>query len=471
MPPASLSLPLVTLLFVAGLGLTGLFLLRTGWRGRRLDDHPVCRRCRFDLTGIPRGGGGEPPRCPECGWRREPRVGNRRRSGLRIASGAVLLGLALVGSGAVAWSRADAAGLAAVKPVWLLRIEARTGESDAAAVALRELTDRLLVGELSADQGEQLIVEALAHGPAGNPTVYHASIGSSWDRLAAELMRAGHGSDEQRVALAKSWLDLSVRVRPRVEQGAVLPMELSGGTYGPPTDVGLWRTPQQATVSINGHTHPIGYSRSGPVEGGRGFGPSSRAEIVEFDLRSDVFGTLAEGTHAVYIEQPVEITDGPSGTPLVAWIEKDVLDFDIVVSGQDSISLIQDQNLGKQIQDSLSIKYDELRRAGSARIYFSVSLDDNARRIPPFAFRIELRHGKDSWWIGDISGEKDAHGITFNLNQAIPPRDLQEGDLVDVVFIPSVAAAKKTVGLTSIIDHEFVIPGVPVTSTFTYSPP
>lgn len=54
-------------------------------RGRRVDDHPLCARCRFDLIGVP-----EPKVCSECGadlqaprgrWvRRRPLVyGNRRR--------------------------------------------------------------------------------------------------------------------------------------------------------------------------------------------------------------------------------------------------------------------------------------------------------------------------------------------------------------------------------------------------------
>lgn len=384
---ASVILPLVTLLFVAGLGLTGVFLLLTGWRGRRLDDHPVCRHCRFDLTGTPRDEDG-PPKCPECGWRREPRIGNRQRRGWRIASGALLVSLALLGGGVVGWSRADAVGLASYKPVWLLRIEARGGTSDAAEVALRELTGRLVNGGLSADHAEQLIADALAHGPAGNPAVYHESIGSSWDRLAAELMRAGHGSDAQRIALAKSWLDLSVRVRPKVERDAALPIELAGGTYGPPTDVGLWRTPQQATVTINGQTHAIGYSRSGPMGGGRGFGPASAAEVVAIELSGGLSPYLPLGEYTVRVERPVELTDGPSGSVLATWIQKSELEVEIVETGADSIPLILDETLGYRLQESMSIDYEEVSLTKSGRLYFAVSLADDAQGIPPFAYRI-----------------------------------------------------------------------------------
>src|SRR3954471_21620248 len=50
------------------------------WRGRRVDDHPVCRKCGFDLFGRPAGAAAV---CAECGAdlsrRRAMRVGNRVR--------------------------------------------------------------------------------------------------------------------------------------------------------------------------------------------------------------------------------------------------------------------------------------------------------------------------------------------------------------------------------------------------------
>src|SRR6478672_11344413 len=43
--------------------LVGAILVLWGRRGRRVDDHPVCRRCKFDLTGR----AADSNRCPECG--------------------------------------------------------------------------------------------------------------------------------------------------------------------------------------------------------------------------------------------------------------------------------------------------------------------------------------------------------------------------------------------------------------------
>ena len=38
-----------TLWLLAIAALLGVFLVVRGWRGRRIDDHPLCRKCGYDL--------------------------------------------------------------------------------------------------------------------------------------------------------------------------------------------------------------------------------------------------------------------------------------------------------------------------------------------------------------------------------------------------------------------------------------
>src|SRR4051812_26167646 len=104
---------------VAGL-VAAFVMMRLGLRGRRGDDHPICRGCGYDLFGM----FDLRDRCPGCG--RDVReasaiqIGHRerRRGVLRLATavGLVsLLGLAVVG-------RTVARGLedVGVRPTWWL---------------------------------------------------------------------------------------------------------------------------------------------------------------------------------------------------------------------------------------------------------------------------------------------------------------------------------------------------------------
>lgn len=80
---------------VMTLGVLGVAL---GMRGRAVDDHPICRRCRYDLVGQP----AETPKCPECGADllrpRATRRGNRVRRRGPFTVGVVLI-LAAIGAG------------------------------------------------------------------------------------------------------------------------------------------------------------------------------------------------------------------------------------------------------------------------------------------------------------------------------------------------------------------------------------
>src|SRR3954449_11905348 len=88
-----------------------LIVLRRGARGRRIDDHPLCRKCRYDLFGLP-----APTACPECGADlTKPAavvIGNRHPHRLMVytAGGAMLASLAVLvfnGRAAIAYYSLD----------------------------------------------------------------------------------------------------------------------------------------------------------------------------------------------------------------------------------------------------------------------------------------------------------------------------------------------------------------------------
>ena len=124
------------LLWPAALALAAIALLIWSWRGRRVGEHPHCRRCGFDLFGNPAAN-----RCGECGAdltrRRAVAVGLRRRRPL-VAATALFLALAC---GAWGGFSAKSAGLFDRKPDWLLRWELSFDSRRPAA--LDELADRI----------------------------------------------------------------------------------------------------------------------------------------------------------------------------------------------------------------------------------------------------------------------------------------------------------------------------------------
>src|SRR5438046_2585899 len=70
----------------------GVIVVRSGWRGQRVGDHPSCRRCGFDLSGRSSGTNV----CGECGAnltrRRAVAIGVREpRPGLTALGALILL--------------------------------------------------------------------------------------------------------------------------------------------------------------------------------------------------------------------------------------------------------------------------------------------------------------------------------------------------------------------------------------------
>jgi len=154
------------------LALTLFALLVWARRGRRVDDHPVCRKCRYDLSGTST----VPARCSECGTdltrQRAVRTGNRepRRRTALIAGTLLLPAIALVGLDAYVTLR----GIDTIRhqPAWWLLRKAKSG--DTALPAVEELLRRHTAGELSAGHTDDLVaalvdVHADPTGPWPNP--------------------------------------------------------------------------------------------------------------------------------------------------------------------------------------------------------------------------------------------------------------------------------------------------------------
>ena len=169
-----------------------LWLLIVGIRGRRIDDHPLCRRCGFDLTGRP----ADSVRCGECGASlqvpRAVRVGHRvvRRAWVVVAS--VLLMIDLGSAGLVGWAATRDVNWLQYYPTAFLIRRAADVDAPTRQASLDELMARERIGKLSLSQWNRLIDAAVA---------YRSDTTKPWEAHWATLLddaRRGHYFDDDR---------------------------------------------------------------------------------------------------------------------------------------------------------------------------------------------------------------------------------------------------------------------------------
>src|SRR5262245_3057212 len=103
--------------------LLGVLLTWLGVHGRRINDHPQCRKCGFDLHGVYPAGA----TCPECGSglkrRRAVRAGVRQKRTWLVTTGGGLLGVGALLVLAAVWLMFAGPRLNKYKPALVLMLE------------------------------------------------------------------------------------------------------------------------------------------------------------------------------------------------------------------------------------------------------------------------------------------------------------------------------------------------------------
>jgi hypothetical protein len=177
--------------------------LALGLRGRRINDHPICRKCRFDLVGVyasedttdggtgvsPVNSSDNSPRCPECGrdlnTKRAVRIGARRKRPFALTTGAFLLLIAIAIGGAWGWGRSSNFNWNTIKPTWWLMTEATGPDTTTAQAALTELLARAGNDELSNERLMTLAttgLNSLRDKPAVWVVGYGDALELAWSR-------------------------------------------------------------------------------------------------------------------------------------------------------------------------------------------------------------------------------------------------------------------------------------------------
>ncbi|MEM9882870.1 MAG: hypothetical protein AAF800_08130 [Planctomycetota bacterium] len=200
--------------------LAGVAVLWLGWRGPRLDDHPICRRCGYDLYGSAVGSD-----CAECGCRldgpRALRRGNRRRSGRTLLVGGLMLlsGVGLAGGAGYTWW--GAADWIIHKPTFWLRHDAIRQIGTPQEPNAMQLAERLDQRRLSVAQEVALVGPVLRL--QGDPSLAWVD---PWPEILETLVVRGHLSPPQLGRFAAQSFDTRLTVRPVLRRGDSLRIDL-----------------------------------------------------------------------------------------------------------------------------------------------------------------------------------------------------------------------------------------------------
>ncbi len=445
-----------TLAVLAVLSAVGVAL---GFRGRRFDDHPVCRRCRFDLVGV------EAARCPECGRdlaeRKAVRIGNRRRRPAFIAVGSLALLLSITGAGVIGWGAANKFNWNTIKPAWLLIVEAESSIITTSQAALDELVSRAVKRTLARATHARLAARALE---------LQADPLARWSRSWGDLVEIAHArgmiDDETALDYIRRAFDVSISLRSPLAHGAqptlhMIPDGVRGGT-GAYAEFSIVFTIK--SLRFDGEIIP-----TPKLHMQYKIGPGKVSVFT--DIASAV--TLATpGEHTIDTEilawaRPIEARGAP-GTSVELlgddhpraegdsepWTISQSTTVELLPPGASDIILTPDPSLAQAVRDSIRIDSPTvIRRADSVDLSLVVMIDR-----PPVgvAFEIFAVAGEQ-----EISIGQGAAGIGMTNGFSAGARGLDPAFTSPTLrFRASASPARRTSGLTEIWEGEFDISNI-----------
>jgi hypothetical protein len=428
----------------------GLLLLVIGLRGRRLDDHPICRKCRFDLVGVYLA----VERCPECGSALSPRAirtGRRRQMRSPIALGLLLVLVGAGGGGILGWRWAAAFDWNTLKPVWWLEAEldeARGGPASDAA--MRELARRVFNGGLSGPRVDTLAARALA-AQADQATAWT----TPWGDFLQAVWSNGELDESQVEAFFRNAPTLHVETRPRALAGQKVPLALvnTGSRVGRNSEVVLsFEAPEVSIQDSSGQSSPI------HAVGGTMFSllrPQSSSSRIQIPMPSE------PGTYTIMAKYRF----GANVPNLPAWERVFTTTVQVVPAGTLVIELLADEGARPEIE--AAIKATVALRSPDSRGLRPADLRLEVERAPlPVGFDVFMRYtapGDSDRTAETAAGQIAAparQSYGFALDVELPAEF--DATSIDIVLRPSPVAAHRSTFVTQIWDGEVVLRDVPV---------
>ncbi|TVQ33362.1 MAG: hypothetical protein EA376_02375 [Phycisphaeraceae bacterium] len=458
----------------------GAVLLALGLRGRRVNDHPHCRRCRFDLSGLDIGAASA--KCPECGGelagRRTIRIGARRRRPRLIVSGAAVLLLLVAAGAGVVWVSKSNINWTPHKPAWLLEHEAFRDDGLDARIAAIELLRRADEDALSESRHRRIAERAARSREAltSNRMLYLCDIiEHAWRRgvIEPEVLR-DMAKNVARFELDPPPLDAGpdgpihvplnfhFRWSGSAVIGLALDCEFASARIG---DQPLHRVMLQGgTGEVTrfpreyfwSHTlRPMPNDDRGALLTRTPIAPESSLPLGEHDIDINIRWRLRTGDPRRGHGRPFE--EASMGSEVIEWHERHTTRVRIIPEEELSPIAIVDDSLATAVADALAVSSLTIRRQEGMRDYMRLSIDIHDLPVT-IAGDFFLRSGERVWpmrFPQIIMPDYQRTGV-----DAIP-EDF-DAEMVDIIIRPRPEYARFADGVREFWGREIVIRDVPV---------
>lgn len=436
---------LVVLGVIGAIGLCGLVVFILGWRGRRINDHPVCGACRFDLSGVVPASmaGTSTTRCPECGsllnTSNSVRVGERVRRPIAMVVGLLLVLLSLGSVAYLGFVAFSSPASNPSKPTLVLRYEARYGGVARAVPALKELDARFVAGTLSDAEAAALVDQALN---------IQAHQGQFWLPEWGDLLLSANSAGKVAAAQLRTYarnaavMDIACRKLARVGEPIPATLTLRGGLAHAGGSLAIMVTQTEiaiddepAIASVNQAMMGFGFRSSGTV-----------------GLRTPTPSTL--GSKRITFRMRYEVRNGFQSTaepdPSLTWDVEQTRDIEVVAAGVPLVSVVRDDALAEVLTRSIKPRDFRVTANGDGTAGFSIMIDYGA--LPtPISFEAFLRwptskDGQESVQESRMvevhlpAGTNGSHGLGGGFQSTLPAVKLSRAT---VVLRPSLSAAER----------------------------